>query len=72
MILMALIFVTWGEIYVLFPAALADMFGVKNAAANYSPLYSSKGVASILAGWGAARVCRGRRSAGIARSTFTA
>jgi len=54
MILMALVFITWGEIYVLFPAALADMFGSKNAAANYSLLYSSKGVGSILAGWGAA------------------
>jgi hypothetical protein len=54
MISMPLVFITWGEIYVLFPAALADMFGSKNAAANYSLLYSSKGVGSILAGWGAA------------------
>jgi hypothetical protein len=45
---------TWGEIYALFPSALADMFGAKNAAANYSLLYSSKGVCWILAGWGAA------------------
>ena len=33
---------------------LADMFGSKNAAENNSQLYSSKGVRSILAGWGVA------------------
>jgi MFS family permease len=47
---MALVFLTWGEIYVLFPAALADMFGARHAASNYSFLYSTKGVASILGG----------------------
>jgi OFA family oxalate/formate antiporter-like MFS transporter len=46
---MALVFFTWGEVYVLFPAALADFFGSKNASSNYSFLYSTKGVASILA-----------------------
>jgi len=46
---MALVFFTWGEVYVLFPAALADFFGAKNASSNYSFLYSTKGVASILA-----------------------
>jgi OFA family oxalate/formate antiporter-like MFS transporter len=46
----ALVFFTWGELYVLFPAVLADMFGARHAAANYSILYSTKGVASILAG----------------------
>jgi hypothetical protein len=51
MISMALVFINWAEIYVLFPAALADMFGSRHAAANYSLLYSSKGVGSILAGW---------------------
>jgi len=49
---MVLVFLTWGELYVLFPAVLADMFGARNAASNYSFLYSTKGVASILAeGW---------------------
>jgi MFS transporter, OFA family, oxalate/formate antiporter len=48
--LMALVFVTWGEVYVLFAAVLADMFGPRNAASNYSILYSTKGLASILAG----------------------
>jgi MFS family permease len=47
---MALVFLTWGELYVLFPAVLTDMFGARNAASNYSFLYSTKGVASILAG----------------------
>jgi OFA family oxalate/formate antiporter-like MFS transporter len=49
-ITMALVFLTWGELYVLFPAVLADLFGSRNAASNYSFLYSTKGVASILAG----------------------
>lgn len=48
-ITMALVFFTWGEVYVLFPSALADFFGAKNASSNYSFLYSTKGVASILA-----------------------
>lgn len=47
---MALVFLTWGELYVLFPAVLADIFGARHAASNYSFLYSTKGVASILAG----------------------
>jgi OFA family oxalate/formate antiporter-like MFS transporter len=53
---MAMVFVTWGEIYVLFPAVLADMFGAKHAASNYSILYSTKGMASIVGGWLAARI----------------
>jgi OFA family oxalate/formate antiporter-like MFS transporter len=51
---MALVFVTWGAVYALFPAALGDMFGARHAASNYSILYSSKGVAVILGGWLAA------------------
>jgi OFA family oxalate/formate antiporter-like MFS transporter len=47
---MAMVFLTWGEIYVLFPAVLADRFGARHAASNYSFLYSTKGVASILSG----------------------
>jgi MFS transporter, OFA family, oxalate/formate antiporter len=49
-IIMALIFLTWGESYVLFPAVLADLFGARHAASNYSFLYSTKGLASVLAG----------------------
>lgn len=47
---MAMVFFTWGEVYVLFPSALADIYGAKNAGSKYSFLYSTKGVASILAG----------------------
>jgi MFS transporter, OFA family, oxalate/formate antiporter len=48
--LMVLVFLTWGELYVLFPAVLADLYGSKNSAMNYSFLYSAKGFASILGG----------------------
>jgi hypothetical protein len=51
---LAIVFFTYGEIYSLFPAASADFFGGRNASSNYSFLYSSKGVASIMAGWVAA------------------
>ncbi len=47
-VLMVLVFLTWGELYVLFPAVLADLYGSKNSALNYSFLYSAKGFASIL------------------------
>jgi len=50
------VFLTWGEIYVLFPATLADFFGAKNAASNYSFLYATKGLASIMAGGLAAQL----------------
>src|SRR5262249_43195998 len=45
---MAMVFFTWGEVYSLFPSATADFFGSKHASSNYSFMYSSKGVASIL------------------------
>jgi OFA family oxalate/formate antiporter-like MFS transporter len=47
-VLMVLVFLTWGELYVLFPALLADFYGSKNSALNYSFLYSAKGFASLL------------------------
>jgi len=46
--LMVLVFLTWGEIYVLFPAALADLYGSRGSALNYSFLYSAKGFASLI------------------------
>lgn len=55
-ITMVLVFLTWGELYVLFPAVLTDFFGARHAASNYSMLYSTKGVTSILAGGLAARL----------------
>jgi OFA family oxalate/formate antiporter-like MFS transporter len=53
-LLTALAFFSWGEIYSLFPATVGDMFGRANATTNYGMLYTSKGVASIFAAPGAA------------------
>lgn len=53
--MMVLVFLTWGELYVLFPATLADLYGSKNSALNYSFLYSAKGFASLI-GAGAATI----------------
>jgi MFS transporter, OFA family, oxalate/formate antiporter len=47
---LALVYFSWGEIYVLFPSVAADLFGARNASANYGFLYSTKGVASIVGG----------------------
>ncbi|MBK6006359.1 oxalate/formate MFS antiporter [Ramlibacter ginsenosidimutans] len=44
----ALVFLFWGEIYSIFPALVADTFGVKNAAANAGTMYTAKGTASLL------------------------
>ncbi|HUA83313.1 MAG TPA: oxalate/formate MFS antiporter [Bryobacteraceae bacterium] len=55
-ITVALVFFTWGEVYSLMPSACADLFGAKNAASNYSFLYSAKGVASIMGGGLAAKL----------------
>jgi OFA family oxalate/formate antiporter-like MFS transporter len=60
--MMAMVFVTWGAVYALFPAVSGDMFGTRHAASNYSILYSTKGVASILAGWLAALLFEGSGS----------
>jgi MFS family permease len=48
--LSGLMFFAWGDIYSLFPAAIADIFGSKFATTNYGIQYTSKGVGSILAG----------------------
>jgi len=47
---LALVIFTWGELYSLFPPTCADFFGARNASSNYSFLYSTKGVASIIGG----------------------
>jgi MFS transporter, OFA family, oxalate/formate antiporter len=49
-VLMVLVFLTWGELYALFPAVLGDLYGSKNSALNYSFLYSAKGFAALLGG----------------------
>jgi MFS transporter, OFA family, oxalate/formate antiporter len=45
----ALYFGVFGEIYSLFPATQGDTFGAKYAAANAGMLYTAKGAASLLA-----------------------
>jgi OFA family oxalate/formate antiporter-like MFS transporter len=47
-LLTGLIFFAWGEIYSLFPAACADLFGVKYAATHAGMLYTAKGAAALL------------------------
>ena len=47
---LALVFFTWGEVYALFPPAVADFFGSRNVSSNYGFMYSTKGVASIVGG----------------------
>ena len=48
---LALVYFSWGEIYSLFPSLTADLFGSRNASANYGFLYSTKGVAAIVGGY---------------------
>jgi MFS transporter, OFA family, oxalate/formate antiporter len=43
-----LIFLTWGEIYSLFPSTCTDSFGPRYATANLSFLYTAKGAAAFL------------------------
>ena len=47
-ILSGLVFFAWGEIYSLFPATCADLFGRKYATTNAGLLYTAKGTASLL------------------------
>lgn len=43
----ALIFLFWGEIFVIFPALSGDSFGIQYAAANNGLLYTAKGTAAL-------------------------
>jgi MFS transporter, OFA family, oxalate/formate antiporter len=57
-ILAALIFLSWGDIYSIFPALTSDQFGRKFASTNYGFLYTAKGCAALfvpLGGYVAAR-----------------
>jgi OFA family oxalate/formate antiporter-like MFS transporter len=47
-ILSGLVFFAWGEIYSLFPATCADLYGRKFATTNYGMLYTAKGTAALL------------------------
>jgi MFS transporter, OFA family, oxalate/formate antiporter len=53
-VLFSFVFLFWGEIYSLFSATTGDVFGPKNASANYGMVYTAKGLASVFAGFGAA------------------
>src|SRR5271163_4016344 len=49
-ILSAVVFFGWGEIFSLFPSTLTDTFGTKHATTNYGFLYMAQGVGSVLGG----------------------
>ena len=49
-ILSAVVFFGWGEIFSLFPSTLTDTFGTKHSTTNYGFLYMAQGVGSILGG----------------------
>jgi OFA family oxalate/formate antiporter-like MFS transporter len=49
-------FFAWGEIFSLFPATIADVFGPRYASTNYGLQYTAKGVSAIFAAWGAAHL----------------
>lgn len=53
-ILSGVLFFAWGEIFVLYPSMIADMYGSQFATTNYGIQYTSKFVASLLAAPGAA------------------
>ncbi|HYX29672.1 MAG TPA: oxalate/formate MFS antiporter [Pyrinomonadaceae bacterium] len=53
-VISGLMFFAWGDIYSLFPAAIADIFGSKHATTNYGIQYTAKGLGSILGGPAAA------------------
>jgi OFA family oxalate/formate antiporter-like MFS transporter len=44
----ALIFLTWGEIFSLFPSICTDTFGAKFATVNVGLLYTAKGASAFL------------------------
>jgi OFA family oxalate/formate antiporter-like MFS transporter len=55
-ILMGLAIFCWGQVFSIYSATCGDIFGPRYATANYGMLYSAKGVASWLAGMGAAAI----------------
>jgi len=49
-VLSAVVFFGWGEIFSLFPSTLTDTFGTKHATTNYGFLYMAQGIGSVLGG----------------------
>ena len=67
-VLTALMFLCYGEIYSLFPATCGDTYGRKFASANAGLLYTAKGMASLLVPLSSVIVARPGSSPG-ARNT---
>ena len=51
-LLAALSFLVWGDIYSIFPALTSDQFGRKYASTNYALLYTAKGCAALFVPFG--------------------
>lgn len=49
-----IVFFGYGQINALLAAATGDLFGSRNASANFGMLYTGKGAAALFSGWGAA------------------
>jgi MFS transporter, OFA family, oxalate/formate antiporter len=47
-LLSAVVFFAWGEIFSIFPATTRDQFGQKYATTNYGMLYTAKGTGSLI------------------------
>ena len=47
-VLSGMVFFAWGEIYSLFPATCADVYGKKHVTTIYGMLYTAKGTAALL------------------------
>jgi OFA family oxalate/formate antiporter-like MFS transporter len=47
-LLAAVVFFAWGEIYSIFPSLVRDHFGQRYAATNYGAMYTAKGLGSLL------------------------
>ena len=47
-LLSGVVYLAWGQIFALFPAACTDIYGRKFATANYGMLYTAKGTAALL------------------------
>lgn len=51
-----LVFFGYGQINTLLSATTGDLFGSRNASANFGMVYTGKGAAAFFSGWGAAAV----------------
>jgi MFS family permease len=49
-VIFAIVFFAFGDIYSSFPSAIADIFGVKHSTTNYGIQYTAKGFGAVLGG----------------------